>query len=262
MDLQLRGKRVLITGASRGIGLATARGFAAEGCRLHLVARRPDALAAAVEQLRADSGADVQGLALDLREPGSVAEIERRLGGEIDILVNNAGDMPHGDLQEIDAQRWRSAWDLKVYGTIDLSRALYARMREQRSGVIINVIGISGGEMIVPSYIAGTAGNAALDAFTRALGASAPADGLRVLGVHPGLVATDRQITRWQARAEQSLGDASRWPELTTHLPFGRLAHPAEVAQVIVFLASEAASYVSGTCLAVDGGMSQRHQAR
>lgn len=262
MDLQLHGKRVLITGASRGIGLATARCFAAEGCQLHLVARRPDALATAVEQLRADTGADVQGLSLDLREPGSVAEIDSRLGGQIDILVNNAGDMPHGDLQEIDAHRWRSAWDLKVYATIDLSRALYARMREQRSGVIINVIGISGGEMIVPSYIAGTAGNAALDAFTRALGASAPADGLRVLGVHPGLVATDRQITRWQARAEQSLGDASRWPELTTHLPFGRLAHPAEVAQVIVFLASDAASYVSGTCLAVDGGMSQRHQAR
>lgn len=262
MDLQLRGKSVLITGASRGIGLATARCFAAEGCSLHLVARKPDTLSAAVKQLRADTGADVQGLALDLREPSAVEQLDQLLGAQIDILVNNAGDMPHGDLQEIDAQRWRSAWDLKVYATIDLSRAMYARMRQKRSGVIINVIGISGGEMIVPSYIAGTAGNAALDAFTRALGACAPADGLRVVGVHPGLVATDRQITRWQARAEQSLGDASRWPELTTHLPFGRLAHPAEVAQTIVFLASGAASYISGTSVAVDGGMSQRHQAR
>jgi NAD(P)-dependent dehydrogenase (short-subunit alcohol dehydrogenase family) len=197
-----------------------------------------------------------------MRESSSVGEIDRRLGEEIDILINNAGDMPHGELQEIDAQRWRQAWDLKVYATIDLSRALYARMRTRRSGVIINVIGISGGEMIVPSYIAGTAGNAALDAFTRALGTSAPADGLRVLGVHPGLVATDRQITRWRARAEQSLGDASRWPELTTHLPFGRLAQASEIAQAIVFLASDAASYISGTCVAVDGGMSQRHQAR
>jgi 3-oxoacyl-[acyl-carrier protein] reductase len=262
MDLKLRDQCVLITGASRGIGLAAARCFADEGCRLRLVARDPTRLEAAAEQLRAETRVEVQTLALDLRQPESLSQIDRQWGEEIDIAVNNAGDMPHGGLDEIDAAQWRTAWDLKVYATIDLTRLLYARMRQRRNGVIVNVIGISGGEMIVPSYIAGTAGNAALDAFTRALGTSAPADGIRVVGLHPGLVATDRQITRWQVRAEQAWGDAQRWPELTTHLPFGRMAQAIEIGQAIVFLASGAASYISGTSLTVDGGMSQRHQAR
>ena len=89
-----------------------------------------------------------------------------------------------------------------------------------------------------------------------------PDDGIRVLGVHPGMIATDRQITRWRQRAADSLGDAQRWRELTTHLPFGRLAQPDEIGRVIAFLASSAASYVSGTSLTIDGGFSQRHVVR
>jgi NAD(P)-dependent dehydrogenase (short-subunit alcohol dehydrogenase family) len=262
MELGLTYQCVLITGASRGIGRAAAECFASEGCRLRLVARNRAHLDATAAHLADRYGVDVQALALDLREPGSVEQLDRLWGHEVDVLVNNAGDMAHGSLEQIDAQAWRTAWDLKVYGTIDLSRLLYARMKARASGVMINVIGISGGEMVVPSYIAGTAGNAALDAFTRALGAAAPEHGVRVVGVHPGLVATDRQITRWQQRALEQLGDAQRWPELTTHLPFGRMAQADEVAKAIVFLASPAASYISGTSLSVDGGFSQRHQAR
>ena len=262
MELELRDKCVLITGASRGIGMASALCLAAEGCHLRLVARNPDTLEATVARIAQETGADVQGMALDLRQPGSLESIEQWVGHEVDILVNNAGDMAHGNLEQINAQAWRAAWDLKVYATIDLTRLIYARMKQRRRGVIINVIGISGGEMIVPSYIAGTAGNAALDAFTRALGATAPADGVRVVGVHPGLVATDRQMTRWRQRALEQLGDEQRWGELTGHLPFGRMAHASEIAQAIVFLASQAASYISGTSLTVDGGFSQRHQAR
>jgi 3-oxoacyl-[acyl-carrier protein] reductase len=89
-----------------------------------------------------------------------------------------------------------------------------------------------------------------------------PDDGVRAVGVHPGLVATDRQITRWRQRAADAWGDAERWRELTGHLPFGRMAEPAQVANVIVFLASSAAAYISGTCVAVDGGFSQRRSAR
>lgn len=262
MELGLKNKCVLITGASRGIGRAAAEGFASEGCRLRLVARDPVTLDAAVVRLATQYSVDVQGLALDLREPGSVEQIDRLWGHEADVLVNNAGDMAHGSIEQIDAQAWRKAWDLKVYGTIDLSRLVLARMKPRADGVIVNVIGISGGDMVVPSYIAGTAGNAALDAFTRAVGAASPDCGVRVVGVHPGLVATDRQITRWQQRALDQWGDAQRWPELTGHLPFGRMAQAEEIARAIVFLASPAASYISGTSLTVDGGFSQRHQAR
>jgi NAD(P)-dependent dehydrogenase (short-subunit alcohol dehydrogenase family) len=111
--------------------------------------------------------------------------------GDADILVNNAGDIPHGTLQAVDAAQWRKSWDLKVYGYIDLSRALYEPMRVRGAGVIVNVIGMAGGEMNVPGYIAGTAGNAALHAFTRALGTLSPNDGIRVVGIHPGAIATD-----------------------------------------------------------------------
>lgn len=262
MDLGLKNKCVLITGASRGIGFAAAQRFAAEGCAVRLVSRDPRSLEQALTRLGAGEGADVQGVCMDLRNPDAIDALAQRYGNVVDVLVNNAGDIPHGALMDIGAAQWRSAWDLKVYGYIDLTRAIYSRMRERKAGVIVNVIGISGGVVTVPDYIAGSAGNAALDAFTRALGASSPRDGIRVVGVHPGLVATDRQVTRWRKRAAESLGDAERWPELTTHLPFGRLARPEEIGNTIVFLASAAASYISGTSVTVDGGFSQQRQAR
>jgi NAD(P)-dependent dehydrogenase (short-subunit alcohol dehydrogenase family) len=262
MDLDLAGKSVLITGASRGIGYAAATGFAKEGCALRLVSRNSETLEKAAAELRATWGVDVQTLAMDMREPGAVEAVAKRFGAETDILLNNAGDIPHGTLMDVDADRWRKAWDLKVYGYIDLTRTIYAHMRERRRGVIVNVIGAAGGVHAIPSYIAGSTGNAALDAFTRTLGAISTDEGIRVVGVHPHMIATDRQVTRWRQRAVESLGDADRWKELTTHLPFGRLADPAEVANVLVFLASGAASYVSGTTITVDGGMSQRHSSR
>jgi 3-oxoacyl-[acyl-carrier protein] reductase len=262
MQLKLDKKCVLITGAARGIGFAAAQGFAREGCALRIVSRDPRSLEQALARLKADGATDVQGLCLDLRTPGATDEVAARFGGEVDVLVNNAGDIPHGTLMDIDAAQWRSAWDLKVYGYIDLTRAIYTRMRERKAGVIVNVIGMAGGVVSVPEHIAGTAGNAALDAFTRALGASGPSDGIRVVGVHPGMTATDRQITRWRQRAAESLGDAERWAELTTRFPFGRLADASEVANVIVFLASGAASYMSGTNVTVDGGLSQQRSLR
>jgi NAD(P)-dependent dehydrogenase (short-subunit alcohol dehydrogenase family) len=262
MQLDLTGKTVLVTGASRGIGYAAAERFAAEGCAVRLVSRDAAALDAAAAELKARHGASVETLAIDMRAEGAVDAVARRFGDRLDILVNNAGDIPHGTLMEVDAARWRTAWDLKVYGYIDLTRSVYAAMRECGAGVVLNVIGMAGGEGVIPEYIAGSAGNAALDAFTRALGALSPNDGIRVIGLHPGMVATDRQITRWRQRAADSLGDPERWPELTTHLPFGRLARPAEIGNALVFLASAAASYISGTTLTVDGGLSQRRSAR
>jgi NAD(P)-dependent dehydrogenase (short-subunit alcohol dehydrogenase family) len=262
MQLDLKGKTVLVTGASRGIGYAAAERFAAEGCAVRLVARSAEALADAAARLKDLHGASVETLAMDMRAHGAVDAVTQRFGDGLDILVNNAGDIPHGTLQDIDAQRWRTAWDLKVYGYIDLTRAIYEGMRERGAGVVLNVIGMAGGEGVIPEYIAGSAGNAALDAFTRALGALSPNDGIRVVGLHPGMVATDRQITRWRQRATDSLGDPERWQELTTHLPFGRLAQPREIGNALVFLASGAASYITGTTLTVDGGLSQRRSTR
>ena len=257
MDLRLSGSTVLITGASRGIGFAIAQGFAREGCHLHLAARTEADLVSAREEIRRECDVRVECHALDLAESDNITELAQRCGA-VDILINNAGGIPAKPLLEIDEARWRDAWDLKVFGYINLTRELYRVMRERRRGVIINVIGVSG-ERLRQNYIAGSTGNAALMAFTRTLGGESVDHQVRVIGVNPGQIDTDRLRQRLQPVAQRELGDAARWRELIKDAPFGRLARADEVADVVVYLASERASYVSGTVVTVDGGRAVRH---
>jgi NAD(P)-dependent dehydrogenase (short-subunit alcohol dehydrogenase family) len=251
MDLGLRGKRALVTGASRGIGRATAGVLAAESCDLLLVARDTARLEAAAAELRARHQVAVDILAADL---SGQAEVERvaAAAGRVDILVNNAGAIPPGDLLAVDDATWRSAWDLKVFGFISLTRALYPAMQERGSGVVVNVIGAAG-EKFPPGYIAGAAGNAALMAFTRALGRAAPKHGLRVVAINPGPVATERHEMLARHAAAQK-GDESRWRDQYAAMPFGRAARPEEIGQAVAFLASPCSGYTSATVLTIDGG--------
>ena len=257
MDLRLEGSTALVTGASRGIGFAVAQELAREGVHLHLAARTAADLEAARAKILAECPVRVECHALDLSEAGAVATLAERCA-DVDILVNNAGGIPSGRLAEIDPQRWRKAWDLKVFGYIDLTRAIYRVMCEKRRGVIVNVIGVAG-ERLRQDYIAGSTGNAALMAFTRTLGGESVDYGVRVVGVNPGQIDTDRLRSRYEARARAELGDASRWRELIKNAPFGRLARPDEVADAVVWLASPRASYISGTVLTVDGGRAVRN---
>jgi len=142
-----------------------------------------------------------------------------------------------------------------VFGYINLTREVYARMKDRRQGVIVNIIGAAG-ERPDPGYIAGGTANAGLMAFTRALGGASHADGIRVLGVNPGLVATDRMVTLLKQRAEAKFGDASRYQELYAGLPFGRPAAPEEIAAAVAFLASERSAYTTGCIVTIDGGKS------
>lgn len=256
MDLNLRGKSVLITGASKGIGLAAAAGFAAEGCTLHLAARTAAALEAARDTLIKRFDVPVTIHPFDLSESRSQQALNRACPTP-DILVNNAGAIPGGDLLAVDEERWRKAWDLKVFGYVNLTRAYYAMMRERRRGVVVNVVGLAG-ERPDFRYVAGTAGNASLMAFTRALGSMSLDDGIRVVAVNPGAVETDRIVTLWKTRAEKEFGDVERWPEYQKRLPLGRAAKAEEVADLIVFAASDRASYISGTVLTIDGGSASR----
>lgn len=255
MDLGLKGRSVLITGASKGIGRATAEAFAAEGCRLHLAARSAELLDAAGAELTAEFGVEVSVHVTDLAAPGAASALAAACPN-VDVLVNNAGAIPQGTLGDIDEARWREAWDLKVFGYINLTREIYGRMKSQ-GGVIVNIIGLAGA-LPKAGYIAGSAGNAGLMAFTCALGGAAPDDNIRVVGINPGLVATDRMTSLLKARAVQNFGDAERWEELTQGLPFGRAAKPQEVADLAVFLASSRAAYISGTVVTIDGGASTR----
>ena len=260
MDLQLNGKSVLVTGASKGIGFAVAQAFAQEGCDLRLVARSADALASAADQLRAAHGVDVQGHALDMSSRDNAGKLPALCEG-VDVLVNNAGSIPAGTVLDIDEERWRSAWDLKVFGYINLSRACYAAMKARGAGgVIVNVIGTTA-ERLDSGYIAGSSGNAALVAFTRALGSTSDEAGVRVVGVSPGPVYSDRLEMLVKRRSVARFGEESRWREIFGNMPFGRPAQPAEIASSVVFLASPRSSYTTGAVLTIDGGLAARGPA-
>jgi NAD(P)-dependent dehydrogenase (short-subunit alcohol dehydrogenase family) len=243
MDLGLRGKSVLITGGSKGIGLAAARAFAAEGCRLHLAARDRERL----DKAKAELGGEVSLHAVDLRDGAALRRLSAACA-QVDILVNNAGDIPGGTLEAIDEAKWRHAWELKVFGYINLTRELFARMKARGSGVIVNVIGMAG-EHPSFEYVCGSMANAGLGAFTKAVGKGSSAFGVRVLGVHPPATRTDRIIPLMKAAAREKLGDESRWQELIGTGSFGQMIEPEQVADMVAFLASARAGKLSGVMI-------------
>ena len=260
MDLKLSGRTALITGGSRGIGLGVAQALAAEGCHLHLSSRNAADLDAARAKIAATHKVNVTCHALDLGISDNARKLAHACRG-VDILVNNAGAIPQGTLTGLDEKVWRDSWDLKVFGFINVAREIYAAMCERKRGVILNVIG-GAGERPTAGYIAGSMANASLMAFSRALGADSPSHGVRVLGLNPSATATDRGIVRWRNQAQKDLGDAERWRELTRGFPFGRPATVEEIADVVTFLCSDRASYVSGTIISVDGGAAARVPGR
>ena len=252
MDLKLKGKRVLVTGGSKGIGKACAQLFAEEGCEVMIASRDAASLQSAADEIRAATGAQVTFKAVDLSQRGA-AESLAQWAGQLDILVNNAGAIPGGDLLAVDEDTWRTAWDLKVFGYINLCRAVYRNMKAQGDGVIVNVLGAAG-ERLTASYIAGSTANAGLMAFTRTLGGASPKDGIRVLGVSPGPVATERLVKLFKQRAASQFGDESRYAELYEGMAFNRPASSEEVANTVVFAASERSSYTTGVYISIDGG--------
>jgi NAD(P)-dependent dehydrogenase (short-subunit alcohol dehydrogenase family) len=252
MDLQISGKKALITGGSKGIGRATGEVLAEEGCDVTLVARDQGTLDETAAAIRARHQVMVRTISADLSSDAAVRRVAAE-AGELDILVNNAGAIPPGDLLAVDDATLRQAWDLKVFGYISFCRAVYAKMKARRSGVIVNIIGAAG-ESFPTGYIAGAAGNAALMACTRALGKGAPADGLRVVAVNPGPVETDRLVMLRRAQAQARFGEQERWRELTADMPFGRAATPREIGCAVAFLASPVSGYTTGTVVTINGG--------
>lgn len=256
MQLDLAGRIALITGASKGIGLACAEVLAEEGCHLHLAARNGPAMEDAAARLRAAHGVRVTVHALDL---SSTVAMEQLAGatGEIDILLNNAGDIPAGGLSVVTDQALRDGFDLKVFGYITLTRLYYPRMKARGGGVVVNVIGNSG-ENWDASYFAGSTGNAALMSFTKAIGGRSLDDGIRVVGINPGPVATDRMVKIMKRKAIDMLGDEARWEELFDKYPGKRPATARETADLCAFMASPRAGYITGTVVTIDGGISAR----
>jgi 3-oxoacyl-[acyl-carrier protein] reductase len=254
--LKLSGRTALITGSSKGIGLGVAQWFAREGVHLCLVARSAELLQKEAAAMGKASGVSVRTLAADLSDAAAREKVFNTFA-DVDILVNNAGAIPGGSLDDVQEQAWRAGWDLKVFGYVGLTRHYLKMMKERRRGVIINVIGL-GGERLDPTYIAGAMGNAGLMAFTRAIGGTSTQFGVRVVGVNPGPVLTERVEVLGRKRAATLYGDENRWKESFARMPYGRPASVDEVAAMVVFLASDLCSYVSGTIVTIDGGLAHR----
>ena len=253
MDLKLAGRRALITGSSKGIGLSIAQALASEGCHVQLVARTRAELDKVTSAIRSQYGVEAIGHAADLSDSANVKAVAAA-AGEIDILVNSAGAIPRGTLLDIDEERWRKAWDLKLFGAINLTREIYGPMCRRGRGVIINIAGLAG-ERPDAYYIAGSCANAALIMFSRSLGGDSIRHGVRVLAVNPGPVETEKHVSDTKRLAKEKFGDENRWRDVMSGLPMKRAATTDEVSSMVAFLASDHASYMSGSSILIDGGL-------
>lgn len=249
VDLGLKGKNVLVTGGSKGIGKAIAAAFVEEGARVAIAARGIEMLNKTKEEIGADYAYEV-----DVTNEHDVESFFKQMGidlGPIDILVNNAGGSNGGAVMETSVAQFEEAMHLNFLSAVRLSRLAVEQMRANGGGAIINISSIYGREAGgKPTY---NAAKAALISFTKALADEVRKDGIRVNGVAPGSIL--HPTANWQRRLEENPEKIQRFIE--KEIPAGRFGKPEEVADVVVFLASEKASWVSGATLNVDGGQSR-----
>jgi NAD(P)-dependent dehydrogenase (short-subunit alcohol dehydrogenase family) len=255
MDLQLTGKHVLVTGGSRGIGLACARAFLAEGARVSLVGRSRANLDAAIAALKAQ-GHGATAYPCDLTDAGAASATVTAAwdgAGAIDILVNSAGAALRTPFDELQPQAWQAAMQAKFFTYINVMDPLIKRMAERGSGAIVNIVGM-GGKVATTTHLAGGAANAALMLASAGLAAAYGPKGVRVNAVNPSLTLTDRLAEGFAVDARmRKISPEEVLRQAQAKLPLGRLALPEDIANAVVFLASPRAGYISGAVLSMDG---------
>lgn len=258
MELGLKDRVAIVLGASKGIGRAIAQGLSAEGARVIIVARSADILAESAKQISAETGVEV------LAVPGDVCAVglaEELVGlalskwGRLDILVNNAGGPPPKGFLDADEDDWSQALQMNLMSTIRMCRAAAPVMKEQKWGRIIT-IGSTLMKEPAPQMVLSSTARAGVTAFTKAIATELAPFGITANSIATGGVETDRLKSLFQMSADangKSLEEALE--NAAASIPIGRFASPKEFSQMVVFLASEPGSYVTGECISIDGGL-------
>jgi NAD(P)-dependent dehydrogenase (short-subunit alcohol dehydrogenase family) len=251
MDLGLTGKNVLITGGSKGIGLACARAFLAEGARVAIVSRSQANLDAARKAL-----GSCYCIAADLTDAQAAAAMVERVEkelGPLDVLVNSAGAAKRTDAPELTPAAWHAGMEAKYFTYIHAIDPVVKRMAARGRGAIVNVIG-NGGKVATDTHLAGGAANAALMLATTGLAHAYAPKGVRVVGINPGLTNTARVAEGMKAEAKrQGVSEAEALERAVKRLPLGRLAEPQEIADIVLFAASERGRFLTGSNITADG---------
>ncbi len=255
MELGLKNKVVLITGGSKGIGLACARAFLAEGARVALVSRSQANLDAAAASLAA--GGNVVTIAADLKDAGAAQDMARRTEqalGPVDILVNSAGAAKRYLPEELQAGSWHDAMDAKYFTYIHAMDAVMPGMAARGRGVVINIIG-GGGKVASTIHLPGGAANSALMLATVGLAQVYAPKGVRIAGINPGSTMTERVMEGLAVAAKlRGISVEQALAEGQARVPLRRFAAPEDIANAVLFLASDKASYITGAILPMDGG--------
>jgi NAD(P)-dependent dehydrogenase (short-subunit alcohol dehydrogenase family) len=260
MNLDLAQRHVLITGGSKGIGLACAEEFLKEGATVTLISRQSANLQAAVHKLLALGYPErsIYTQVADLSKPDEALKAlddAESAAGPVDILVNSAGAAKRTPAAELNPQAWADAMHSKFFTYIHVMDPVIKRMASRGKGAIVNIIG-NGGKVASPQHLAGGSANAALMLASAGLANAYAHLGVRVNGINPGSTLTDRVQQNIDVEARQKqISQEQAQALLTSKLPLGRMADPQEVAQAVLFLASDRASYITGAILQMDGAL-------
>jgi 3-oxoacyl-[acyl-carrier protein] reductase len=257
VDLGLRGKIALVAASSKGLGRAVAEELATEGAHLVLCARGKDTLAQTAESIRQQTGVKVVAVAADVSDPNDAARVVNAAFdefGRVDVLVTNSGGPPSGPFESFTPETWDAATRLLLKSPVELSRAVLPGMKERRWGRILNVTSIAAKQPIEGLMLSNSL-RAAVIGFARTLANEVAPFGITVNNLLPGYTRTDRVQELARAAGGQAGASntdiVSKWEK---EIPMGRLGEPREFAALAAFLASERASYITGSSIAVDGG--------